>query len=98
MLEKLTHADFAGRLEQRFRISSETVSIEVALLSADLLGSGAPPSGRRQPFSLVFRGPREPWLPQRIYRLEHPELGSFEAFLVPIGPDAVGMRYEMIFS
>jgi hypothetical protein len=98
MLEKLTHADFAGRLEQGFRISSETLSIETVLVRADLLGEGPPPAGRRQPFSLVFRGPREPWLPQRIYRVEHPEIGSFEAFLVPIGPDPSGMRYELIFG
>ena len=36
--------------------------------------------------------------PQRIYRLRHDRLGAFEVFLVPIGPDAVGMRFEAVFA
>jgi hypothetical protein len=53
---------------------------------------------RRAPFSIVFRGPATPILPQRIYRLEHPAIGSFDLFLVPIGPDERGLRYEAIFT
>jgi hypothetical protein len=37
-------------------------------------------------------------MPQRIYRLQHEELGQLELFLVPIGPDADGMCYEAVFS
>jgi hypothetical protein len=33
-------------------------------------------------------------LPQRIFRLEHAELGAFELFLVPIGPG----EYEAVFT
>jgi hypothetical protein len=60
------------------------------------LGRGAP--GRRDPYSLVFRGPPAPILPQRIYRLRHERMGDLELFLVPIGPDGEGMRYEAIFT
>lgn len=59
---------------------------------------GTEPAARRAPFSLVFRGPGDRVLPQRIYRLAHDELGEFEFFLVPIGPDREGMRYEAIFA
>ena len=52
----------------------------------------------REPFSVVFRAPATPVLAQMIRRLEHPELGAFELFLVPIGPDDVGMRYEAVFT
>jgi hypothetical protein len=44
-------------------------------------------SGGRAPFSLEFRGGPDPPLPQRIYRLEHDELGAIEIFLVPIASD-----------
>jgi hypothetical protein len=37
-------------------------------------------------------------LPQRIYRVEHGELGAMEIFLVPIGPDEVAHRYEAVFT
>jgi hypothetical protein len=37
-------------------------------------------------------------LPQRIYRLEHAALDPLEIFIVPIGPDAEGMRYQAVFT
>ena len=66
----------------------------VALELESVAGSPAAP----RPFSLVFRGPRESFLPQRIYRVEHPALGSLEIFIVPIGLDASGYRYEAVFN
>jgi hypothetical protein len=53
---------------------------------------------RRQPFSLVFRGPGEELLPQSTYLLEHPELGALQIFLVPISRDEGGARYEAVFA
>jgi hypothetical protein len=50
--------------------------------------------GGRVPFSLEFQGGPNPPLPQRIYRVEHDELGSLEIFLVPIAAD----RYEAVFT
>ncbi len=76
-------------------------SAELELIEATSLGRGderRDESHRREPFSLVFRGPAELVLPQAIYRLTHDELGDQEMFLVPIGPDAQGMRYEAIFN
>ncbi len=52
----------------------------------------------REQFSLHFRGPATPVLPQRIYRLDHPELGALEIFLVPIRRDAAGITYEAVFT
>jgi hypothetical protein len=46
-------------------------------------------SSRRRPHDL---------LPQRIYRLEHDELGALDLFLVPIGRDDSGVRYEAVFT
>ena len=53
---------------------------------------------RRAPFSVLFRGPLTPMLPQRIYTLAHAHLGTFDLFLVPIGPDQSGMCYEAVFG
>lgn len=52
----------------------------------------------RAPFRLIFHGPAQPVQPQATVPLDHPELGRLEIFLVPIGPDARGMRYEAIFT
>ena len=69
--------------------------VEVADLGAE--GAAAAPS-RRRPFSLIFRAPGGVYLPQRIYALEHPTLGRLMLFLVPLGPDQGGMRYQAVFS
>lgn len=53
---------------------------------------------RPAPFSLVLRGPRAPLLPQATYALVHPRLGRIEVFLVPLGQDAQGTRYEATFN
>jgi len=102
MLEHFTVTTFSGRIGETFRVDGEAEAIEVELVSAveaQPRADGLPgtPSGRL-PFSLVFRGPREPVLPQRIYRFEHEGLGAFEIFIVPIGADESGMQYEAVFG
>jgi hypothetical protein len=102
MLDSLESADFSPYLNQPFRICAESLApIEAKLIEVTDLGSG--PAGEqeavpRQPFSIVLRGPGDVVLPQRIYRVEHEEMGTLDLFLVPIGPDARGMRYEAIFA
>jgi hypothetical protein len=91
-LENLTAADFTPRLHDRFRIDpGERPPCEVELIE---VGERPPEPGGRAPFSLVFAGGPSPPLPQRIYRVEHDELGPMEIFLVPIAVD----RYEAVFS
>ncbi len=103
MLDTFTVATFADHLGEPFRIHPDAGDPLVAELIAATPFAGAaagaaPSSGGRAPFSIVFRGPRAPLLPQRIYRIAHDALGSFELFLVPLGPDGVGLRYEAVFA
>jgi hypothetical protein len=99
MLEKFEVGTFAPHLGETFRIqANDSAWAEMTLIEATALGEGAPAAGRRAPFSIVFRGPRDPVLPQQIYRMEHAALGAFDLFLVPIGPDREGMRYEAVFG
>ncbi|HEV7808257.1 MAG TPA: hypothetical protein VGO80_20790 [Solirubrobacteraceae bacterium] len=94
-LDELTRAAFAPLVGDAFTIAAEPASIEFTLESATTLGSRP---GGRDPFSLLFRGPREPLLAQAIYRLEHAVLGPLEIFIVPLGQDAQTTRYEAIFT
>jgi len=101
-LQWLTHSLFADRVSQTFEVRGESVApipltlVETAESSAP--GGTGPDGVTRQQFSLVFRGPLESLLPQATHRLEHAELGSMSLFLVPIGPDGEGMRYEAVFA
>jgi hypothetical protein len=98
VLDKLTSADFAPYLEQIFRIHLDQGEVlPVELITVTELGV-KPASEMRQPYSIIFRGPRNVYLPQRIYTVEHDKLGTLELFLVPIGPDAVGMCFEAVFG
>ena len=54
--------------------------------------------GERLPFCLVFAGPKDVVLPQKIYRIQHPKAGTMDIFLVPIGPDEGNMLYEAVFA
>jgi hypothetical protein len=99
MLQDLTSASFEahrGTVFQVHPVGGEPV--ELALDGVRLLEPH--PGPRAQPFSVYFRGPRNPLLPQQIYRLEHAEMGTLELFLVPIGPDPKGggMNYEAVFN
>jgi hypothetical protein len=39
-----------------------------------------------------------PLWPQRIYRVEHDGMGTFDLFIVPVGRKNGGMEYEAIFT
>jgi hypothetical protein len=97
MLEDFTIDTFRPRLGERFCLVAEPV-LEVDLVEAETVGERAIEPSGRVPFSLVFRGPLDPVLPQRIYRFENDALGAFDLFIVPIGPDEAGMRYQAVFS
>ena len=98
VLDQLQLSTFEPLVGQRFvlrrDIGDATVDLVLAEATALAHGEGRP----RTPFSLVFRGPAEPVMPQRIYRVDHEELGALELFLVPIGRDAESVRYEAIFT
>jgi hypothetical protein len=106
MLDKLRSDDFQPYLNQKFVITDaglEPIEIELIEVS-DYSYSRQQDTTKRKPFSVVFRGPKQDnegrlsYLPQRIYRIEHEQMGTFDIFIVPIGPDDVGMRYEAVFS
>ena len=92
MLETFTAETFKPLLHERFVLDAGDRRVDLELV--DVTESAAPGANRNAQFSIVFSGPPEPSLPQAIYGLEHPELGAFELFLVPI---AAG-RYEAVFT
>lgn len=102
MLDRLTQAIFAPLVGKRFVLhETDSKTVEIELIQATTLPPHPGRGGQlpqREPFSLWFRGPRAVVLPQRIYPLEHESLGRLDIFLVPIGPDEAGQRYEAIFN
>jgi len=101
-IEWLTHDDFAGRVGEQFEMRvADGPSVALELIEAtegSALGGRGPDGQERRQFSLVFRGPDQPVLPQGTYPLGHAELEGLELFLVPLGPDGEGMQYEAAFG
>lgn len=100
-LDRLEMSHFTPYLDKRgFRLHGDGVEgapLDLELVEARPLTS-APVGDRRKPFAVVFRGPRSPALPQQIYRLEHPEVGTHELFLVPVAESDAGRDYEAVFT
>ena len=97
VIRTLTVETFAELAGDRFALRvGPDATLELELIEANPLGAG--PGRGRTPFSVLFRGPLAPVMPQRIYRLAHETLGSRELFIVPIGPRDGGMVYEAIFT
>jgi hypothetical protein len=46
-------------------------------------------------FSVIFRAAPDAPLDQRTYRVQHPSLGAFPLFLVPLGPSEDDGRLEL---
>jgi hypothetical protein len=103
MLDTFTIHTFAPLLHDPFRVVQEAgPGLALELVEVKEMADTGPRDPRvgqrRTPFSLLFRGPRAVILPQQIVRLEHATLGAFDLFIVPLGPDAEGHRYEAIFT
>jgi hypothetical protein len=94
-LADLTAASFTDRLHETFAVALPTGTLDLTLAEVEHLGSSSP---ERQAFSLRFRGPHRPILPQAIYRLENAAMGALDIFIVPLGPRDGGICYEAVFT
>ncbi len=95
-LSTLTVAACRDYLNRSFRIDvgdGDSVSAELIEVQPRAVAAGA-----REGFTLLFRGPRAPVLPQRIYELGADGLGPIALFLVPVGMDTDGCLYEAVFN
>jgi hypothetical protein len=94
-LEDLTRELLVENLNTKFRVAAESVEpLEIELIEVSELNRVR----NSEQFSAVFRGPLNFLLHQSVHRLEHERLGALELFLVPIGQEADGFRYEAVFN
>lgn len=96
-LATLTAADFEPWLHQTMpvRFTAE-IMLEAELVEVKRLGGSTEDAPR--PFSFVLRtAQKNEYYPQATFLILHPEKGELPIFLVPLGPDGQGMRYEAVF-
>jgi hypothetical protein len=102
VLERLTVDTFRPAVGDAFALDAgDAGRVELELLEARLQHPDHPATdeaGARAPFTLLFRGPAEPVLPQRIYAIDHESIGPLEIFIVPVARDHGGTTYEAVFG
>ena len=100
MLITLKLSDFSSTIGSLFQLHTEPdILLQLELLEVVKLGDRPANAGDRpESFSLLFKGPSDMALPQRIYHLNHSQLGELDIFLVPVARRADGMCYEAIFN
>jgi hypothetical protein len=84
----------SARIELFLDDAPGTPALPLAVVSVT---QRAAPRGASQ-FSIVFRGPREPLLSQRTYRIRHATLGEFAFFITPIAQAGDKTDYEACFA
>ncbi len=83
-LSSFTMATFTEIVNTKFRVRGKHGDAKLTLVQVE----GLPPSEATSPhqecFSLLFRDAHRRPLPQETYRVDHPKLGAFDLFLVPM--------------
>ena len=98
-LSELTLAKFSELLNGPFRVLvDQSTVVLLRLVAATGHSSAAEARTSQENFSLLFRGPLDRFLPQRMYSFEQEQFGQFDLFIVPIGRDAEGFQYEAFFN
>ena len=102
-LNELNFETFASQTDTVFHVTLEDgTQVPLILKNATNLAlkqSDGAIAKSYESFSLVFAGPWDQVLEQRIHSFQHPRIGHFEMFIVPvISLDTSAAHYECIFN
>lgn len=103
-LDELNHALFAPYVQQSFRVEvTPDQWLELTLVGVRPIQRRAATPGSvtldRDPFALLFCGPLQTPLEQKMYHFEQASLGRIEnLFIAPVGLDQIGRYYEAVFN
>jgi len=94
-----SEAEFAKNVNTDFRVElDESGHMDLKLVSVTPRKIEPTEQAGMERFSVVAAGPKEDFLPQRTYKMTHPEMGEFYVFLAAIGKEPDGFRYEAVYN
>ena len=93
IVREMAFDHFSGRIGKSFAVTAGGRRVALILDAAQDLPGSARPGGA---FRLEFLGPTDPMIGQGTFPFEIDE-DRFEIFVVPIGRDPRGTRYEALF-
>jgi hypothetical protein len=99
MSSNLTAAEFGKHLNTNYQVElDDQMSLDLELVEVSPHISTQAEQQGLERFSAVFQGPFQPRLPQRTYAFNHPAMGKFDLFIVPIAQNDRGLVYEAVFN
>ena len=99
MSEFQTEAEFRKHVNTPFRVQVNAPKpIDLTLVEVESRPSDAHEEQGMERYSVFFLGSPEFLLPQNTYRLAHEQMGEFDLFLVAIGLEPNGYRYEAVYN
>ena len=99
MSENLTEENFARNLNTKFRVRAEAPRpVELELVEVKGWRTRPEEEQGMERFTLLFLGPGDIFMPQQTYTLEHESMGVFDIFIVPVGQDERGFKYQAVFN
>ena len=101
-MTSLTLSTFSELLRTRFRVGlypAEAVELElVQVTPGGTVAKDRLNLPQYESFSLLFHGPQQRMLRQGTYAFEHPQIGRFDLFIVPIAAENGRVHYQAIFN
>ena len=99
MAADLTEKEFSKHVNTKFCARLDG-GVQAELDLIEVKGYPGHPGDQQgmERFSIYFKGPATPHLPQKLYTLQHDQMGEFEIFLVPLSRNDQGFRYEAVFN
>jgi hypothetical protein len=101
-LEQLSFESFARLVKTTFRVwidPQDSLDLELSEITPPRVASTAGTNRLTyENFALVFLGPADRLLPQRIYWFESATIGRFELFIAPVSRDQNDTRYQATFN
>ena len=106
-LDQITLTKWLALVDTTFLVQTATdAPVELSLMKVNPLPHAERPLAERsnpattaiESFSLIFRGSGNHPLPQKTYHFEHPNLGKFDLFIVPIGRTGNEWEYEAVLN
>ena len=91
-------ADFQACLNQTFVVHLDDGQLKMELTLVEPAEHAMPESPNNDAFAVVFQSSSQEVLPQQSYRVSNGQLGERNIFMVPIGQNETGVRYEAVFS
>ena len=97
MSDPITPETFAGHVDEIFAVHADGEAMDLVL--SEIETHGEPPGeGLRQPFTLIFKGPKNRVLTEGVFAVENAAVGRYELYLIPILSPGELQDYQCVFN